>query len=90
MKKIITLLLVAILFMGIGCNSDANDEQNERWRELAVEFATHQGPALHAGEDVTPSEDLYLEAVDLYTDGHYEAAIDKAEEAVDWLIENGY
>jgi len=92
LKKIIFGLALGLMLTGVGCSStpQPTDAQSERYRELTVEFATHQGPALRAGEDVSESEALYLESSELYQQGRYDEANAKAAAAVDWLIENGY
>jgi len=91
MKKLLSAICLCLILTGAGCaGSGPSSEVNEEWRELAVEFAIHHGPALRAGEDVSESEALYLEATDLYEVGHYTEAIDKAQESIDLMISKGY
>ena len=92
MKKLLAIALMSLVLTGVGCFGPPGptDAQSDQWRELAAEFAVHHGPALRAGEDVTESSDLYLEATDLYQAGRYEEAIDKAEESIQVMIDKGY
>ncbi len=91
-KQVFIALILTLVLTGVGCSNtpQPTDAQSDRYRELTVEFTTHQGPALRAGEDVSESEALYLESSELYQQGRYDKAIEKAAEAVDWLIEHGY